>query len=56
MPLKTDGRGGWLPRGARGLLGGLPWKGLRRVWSILRVLKAAFNALEDGLRAGKRQP
>ena len=35
--LKTDGRGGWLPRGARGLLGGLPWKGLRRVWSIFRV-------------------
>ena len=36
-PLKTDGRGGWLPRGAKGLLGGLPWKGLRTVWSVLRV-------------------
>ena len=28
-PLKTDGRGGGLPRGARGVLGRLPWKGLR---------------------------
>ena len=37
MALKTDGRGGWLPRGARGLLGGLPWKGLRRVWRVWRV-------------------
>ena len=38
-PVKTDGRGDWLPRGARGLLGGLPWKGLRsvcRVWEVLR--------------------
>ena len=33
-PLETDGRGGWLPRGARGLLGGLPWKGLRKVWRV----------------------
>ena len=53
MPSKTDGRGGWLPRGARGLLGGLPWKGLRKVWSILRFegcergQTAALNALKN---------
>ena len=52
MPLKTDGHGGWLPRGARGLLGGLPWKGLRR------VCKQGLEGLKGlrGLRAGKRQP
>ena len=48
-PLKTDGRGGWLPRGARGLLGGLPWKGLRREGfeGFEAGQTAALNALKN---------
>ena len=33
-PLKTDGRGDWLPEVAEG---GLPWKCLRKVWRVWRV-------------------
>ena len=57
--LETDGRGGWLPRGARGLLGRLETRAERLEGLRGRVaLERPAERLEGlkGLRAGKRQP